>query len=130
MQKWMLSSEVAPSGAAHVALTALRIAVAAFFAFMAWRNLSGDPAMADDFRRWGYSDGFRQLTALLQIAGALVLLVPALTWLGAGLLGCILVGAVVTHLRFDPPTAALSPLVFMALVAVLLVAYRPVALRG
>jgi hypothetical protein len=56
--------------------------------------------------------------------------VPAVTWLGAGLLACILVGAVVTHVRFDPPAAAASPLVFLALVAVILVAYRPLALRG
>ena len=130
MQKWMLSPDAAPHGGAHLALTGLRWLLAAFFVFMAWRNLSGDPALAEDFRRWGYSDGFRQLTAVLQIAGALVLLVPAVSWLGAGLLACILVGAVVTHARFDPLAAVVSPLVFLALVAVLLVAYRPVALRG
>ncbi len=111
----------------HWAVLGLRILLAAFFVFVAVRNLKGDEAMAADFERWGYAGWFRQLTAWLQIAGAVALLLPVsgAPFAGGMLLACILVGATVTHVRFDPPTAALSPLLFLALVSVILVACRP-----
>jgi hypothetical protein len=56
---------------------------------------------------------------------AVCLLIPALVLPGALLLACILAGAAVTHLRFDPPMAALSPVVFLALVACLIVSHWP-----
>lgn len=111
----------------HWAVMALRVLLAAFFVFVAIRNLNGDEAMSTDFQRWGYAVWFRKLTAWLQIAGAVALLVPiaGATFAGGALLACILVGATVTHLLFDPPMAALSPVVFLAMVSVILVAYRP-----
>ncbi len=123
----MDETRTAATTSPHQAVLAVRFLLAAFFVFVACKNLAGDEAMAGDFARWGYADWFRKLTAWLQILGAIALVLPVAgaAFAGAVLLACILVGATVTHLRFDPPTAALSPLVFLALVSVLLVAYRP-----
>jgi hypothetical protein len=112
-----------------MALTMLRVLVAAFFVFMAVKNLGGDATMAADFQRWGYAAWFRVLTATLQIVGAAALLWTRTSFLGAVLLACILTGAIITHVRHDPPQALVSPAVFLALVAVLLFAYRPALLR-
>ncbi len=112
-----------------VTMTVLRFLVAAFFVFMAGKNLGGDTQIASDFARWGYPGWFRVLTAVFQILGALLLVLPATTFYGAGLLAGILVGAIWTHLRFDPPAAALSPAVFLAPVLAFLVTYRPPLLR-
>ncbi len=107
----------------------LRVLVAAFFVMMALKNLSGDATMVADFRRWGYSDGFRQLTAWMQIMGAVLLLLPSASFVGGVFLGGVLLGAIVTHAVHDPPMAALSPLVFLVLVSVSVVSRRPDILR-
>lgn len=107
----------------------LRALLALFFVFMAAKNLSGDAQMASDFARWGYPAWFRVATAVLQVAGAVLLFVPGTTILGALLLGGVLVGATVTHLLHDPPAAMASPLVFLALLTAAVWPLRPALLR-
>jgi len=107
----------------------LRVLLAAFFLVMAARNLLGDAALAADFQRWGYSGAFRVATALLQIAGALALLLPATSFYGAALLAAVMVGAIVTHLAHDPPATAVSALVFLVLAGFVAFATRPPLLR-
>ncbi len=119
----------APRGAGAWMLDGLRLVVAAFFLFMAWKNLSGDEQMAADFTRWGYSPGFRRFTGVLQIVGALALSVPSICFLGGLLLAGVLAGAIVTHALHDPPAALVSPVVFVLLVAVAVLRYRPPLLR-
>jgi len=118
-------SALSPLAIASWALPGLRYLLAAFFAFMAFKNLAGDEAMAADFQRWGYPGWFRITTAVLQLAGGVALLSTRTTFPGALLLACILLGAAVTHWRFDPASQLASPLVFLALVGVLLVLHRP-----
>lgn len=107
----------------------LRVLLAAFFVFLALKNLLGDARMAADFSRWGYPDGFRIAVAVLQLAGAVGLFVPALVLPSAAMLAVLLVGAVATHLRFDPPLAAAPALVCLLLLAPVLWAVRPAWLR-
>lgn len=111
------------------ALTALRVVLALFFLFLAVKNLAGDSHMAAEFQRWGYSERFRQLTAVLQLAGAGLLLVPAAAFWGGSILACVLLGAIWTHLRFDPLPALTAAVVTLVLVAIALVSYRPRLLR-
>ncbi len=125
----LYAPSVGGSRAATIALTSLRLLLAAFFVLVAIKNLAGDEAMASDFARWGYPDWFRVTTAVLQLAGAALLLSPSVSFHGAALLGCVLFGAVATHAIHDPPMALLSPVVFLGLVAPVLVAFRPALLR-
>ncbi|GJM22470.1 MAG: hypothetical protein DHS20C15_23850 [Planctomycetota bacterium] len=106
----------------------LRLLLAAFFLFMAGKNLTGDASMAADFERWGFPDGFRVFTALLQIVGALLLLASATTFPGSLLLLVVLLGAVGTHLVHDPPSSLLSPLLALLVLAPVLLAHRPLSL--
>ena len=112
------------------ALLVLRILMALFFLFLAGKNLSGDVTMATDFQRWGYSDGFRMLTAVLQILGAVLLLWPQTIFLGAVCLTLILVGATLTHFRYDPPAAMITPLAFLLPMLIFAWVHRPVGLFG
>jgi len=117
-----------PRGGA-LALLALRVLLALFFVIMAARNLAGDERMASDFQRWGYPGWFRVAVALLQVAGGVLLLSSSTAPFGAALLTAVLVGAVYTHLRHDPPATALSAVAFLVPVVAILVLYRPPALR-
>src|SRR4029077_10694634 len=48
------------------------------------------------FARWGYSDSFRMLIGILEIAGGVLLTFPLTASYAATLLGSIMVGATVT----------------------------------
>lgn len=118
------------SGFALVAVNIVRFLLVAFFAYMATTNLLGDEHMASDFARWGYSDGFRRLTAVLQGGAAVLLIFPGTAFGGSLLLTGILLGAVGTHLMHDPPAALISPAVFLLLTGVVLFSHRPEMLRA
>ncbi|MFG0317881.1 MAG: DoxX family protein [Planctomycetota bacterium JB042] len=129
MSAWTFTPADGASKGLLTTLLVLRVLVAAFFVFLAIKNLAGDAQMSADFRRWGYPDGFRVLTALLQVAGAALLLFTPIAFFGAALLACVLCGAVWTHFRHDPAATMLQPAIVLIPVLVFLVAYRPAVLR-
>ncbi len=129
MQKLLYASADGFGGAVGTALAVVRVLMAAFFLFMAWRNLSGDATLAADFERWGYPDWFRVTTGVLQAVGAIALIISPVSFLGALVLAGVLLGAITTHLVNDPPATALSALVFLVVAFGLLFAYRPPLLR-
>jgi uncharacterized membrane protein YphA (DoxX/SURF4 family) len=111
------------------ALLALRILLILFFVLMASKNLMGNEQMRADFARWGYPEWFRIFTACLQLLCAALLLHASVTFYGAAILCGMMLGAALTHLRFDPPAAIISPLVFLILAVTLAVSYRPPLMR-
>jgi uncharacterized membrane protein YphA (DoxX/SURF4 family) len=129
MNNLLFSPAETNSKALFITLTVVRVVVALFFLTMAAKNLSGDVQMSEDFARWGYPSWFRGLTAVLQVVGAVLLLVPSVSFYGAALLCCIMLGAITTHWRHDPLATAISPAVFLAVISVLAVMYRPMMLR-
>jgi hypothetical protein len=66
----------------------------------------------------GIGQWFRYVTGSLEVLGALLLVVPGKTALGAVLLACVMAGAVVAHLTILH-TAATAPLVLFALAAII-----------
>jgi putative oxidoreductase len=50
------------------------------------------------FDQIGYGDWFRHLTGAMQVAGALLLVVPRTAIVGAALIGATLVGAMLAHM--------------------------------
>lgn len=129
MSAWTFTPVDGTSKGLLTALTVLRLLVAAFFVFLAVKNLTGDAQMTADFRRWGYPDGFRTFTAFLQLGGAALLLFTPLAFFGAGLLACVLCGAVWTHYRHDPAATMLQPAVVLVPIVAFLLVYRPGVLR-
>lgn len=77
---------------------ALRALMAALFLFAAWLKLSGSPTMIEEFGQLGLGQGFRYFTALLEAAGAIVLLVPSVSVFAAALLMLIDAGALAAQL--------------------------------
>ncbi len=72
--------------------------IAAAFIAAGAAKLAGVPFMVDLFAQIGLGQWFRVVTGVVEIAGAVALLVPGLASLGALWLGGTMVGAVATHL--------------------------------
>lgn len=82
----------------NVTLWVLQVAAAANFLLAGGMKLAGAPEMVKLFETIGVGQWFRYLTGVLEVGGALLLLVPRACGLGALLLACVMVGAVATHL--------------------------------
>jgi len=96
-------------------LTALLAFV--FLAFGAGKFLS--PAAAAQFARWGYPDWLRTAIGVLEIGGALILLVPRVAWEGAVILALVLAGAIFTLLRFGEGFHVVLPALLLCVVAII-----------
>jgi putative oxidoreductase len=81
----------------YVALWVLQIAVAAMFVSAAVPKLTGMPMMVQEFEALGFGQWLRYLTAVLEMSGAALLIVPVLAGIGALVLAIVMVGAIVAH---------------------------------
>ena len=82
----------------NVGLWILQIAAAGMFLMAGFAKLSGDPQMVGLFDAIGLGQWFRYLTGSIEVSGAILLLIPRLSGLGALLLVGVMLGAVPTHL--------------------------------
>jgi uncharacterized membrane protein YphA (DoxX/SURF4 family) len=87
-----------PSKAKNIALWMLQGLTTAAFLMAGFAKLSSQPVMVEMFDKIGLGQWFRYLTGSIEVASAILLLVPKLTPVGAGLLVCTMSGAVITHL--------------------------------
>ena len=71
------------------------------------------------FEAVGIGQWFRYVTGLMELTGALLIVVPRTKFFGAALLSMVMVGAVLTHLFIlhNAPTAAAILLVLAGIVA-------------
>jgi putative oxidoreductase len=82
----------------NVGLWILQIGAAGMFLMVGFFKLSGDPRMVELFDAIGLGQWFRYVTGSLEVLGAILLLIPRLSGLGALLLVGVMLGAVATHL--------------------------------
>ncbi len=75
--------------------------------------------MVDEFHHFGYPDWIRLLVGVVEVVGSVLLLVPRTAFIGAGLLSCVMVGAVASHIAFREFAFAIIPFVLLLLLAVL-----------
>ena len=99
-----------------------RVAVALIFLSVGSEKFGSHGPWIRIFARIGLGDWLRYLTGVMQVGGALLLLVPPLVTLGAVVLGCTMVGAIVTNvfilhtgLAAIIPSALLAAVVFVGL---------------
>ena len=106
------------SKAKNVALWALQILTAAAFLLAGFGSLSGYPMMVETFEKIGIGQWFRYVTGVIEIASAILLLIPRLSAVGAALLVCTMAAAVLSHLFLigGSPVAALVLLCFAAII--------------
>ncbi len=105
----------------------LQILLGVFFIISGVPKLMGEATVAANFEHWGYPDWFLMLTGVLELLGAIGLLIPMTAgWAASGLV-LMMLGAAWTHISNDEGLAVLVPLLFAALLAV--VAYLRWPLR-
>jgi uncharacterized membrane protein YphA (DoxX/SURF4 family) len=102
-----------------VALWFVRGLLALAFVAAGSAKLYGVPMLVEEFHHIGLGQWFRYVTGGLEILGAILLLVPNRAALGAMLLICIMIGAVITHLFVigGSPVPAIVLLALSAIVA-------------
>jgi putative oxidoreductase len=113
-------------GAGDVLATWLpRIAVALIFLSVGSEKFASHGPWIRVFARIGLGDWFRYLTGVMQVGGALLLLVPPLVTFGAVVLGCTMIGAIVANL-FVLNTGLMAIIPALLLTAVIVVGWRAV----
>jgi putative oxidoreductase len=103
----------------NVVLWVLQIGAAGMFLMAGFLKLSGDAQLVGLFEAIGLGQWFRYLTGTLEVVGAILLLIPRTSGLGALMLAGVTVGAVVTHVFIvgGSPLMAIILLVVTGLVA-------------
>ena len=108
----------APGKALNITLWTLQALVALAFVAAAAGKLLGSADMVALFEAVGVGQWFRYVTGLLELLGALLLIVPGRAAFGSVLLAAVMVGAVVAHITVLH-TAPTAPLVLLALTALI-----------
>jgi putative oxidoreductase len=108
-----------PGKAANIALWVVQILLALAFVGAASGKLLGKPEMVALYEVIGIGQWFRYVTGLLELAGALLIVIPRTKFFGAALLAMVMVGAVLTHLFIlhNAPTAPAVLLLLTGIVA-------------
>ncbi|MFT8670340.1 DoxX family protein [Acetobacter orientalis] len=83
---------------ANITCWVLQVLLALIFLAAASAKIAGVSIMVDTFQRIGVGQWFRYLTAIVEIVGAIALLAPAFTVIGAILLAATMAAAIVAHL--------------------------------
>ena len=103
----------------NVLLWILQIGAAGMFLMVGFLKLSGNPQLVALFEAIGIGQWFRYLTGGLEVAGAILLLIPRTSGLAALMLAGVMACAVVTHVFIvgGSPLGATILLVVTAFVA-------------
>ena len=102
----------------NVGLWILQIGAAGMFLMVGFFKLSGDPRMVELFDAIGLGQWFSYVTGSLEVLGAILLLIPRLSGLGALLLVGVMLGAVATHL-FVVGGSALGAIILLIVTGVI-----------
>jgi len=97
-----------------------RVAVAIAFLSIGFSKFEAQSIWIRTFNEIGFGDWFRYLTGLIQVAGALLVLIPKTCLIGIALLSCTMVGAAFfwVFLLHAPGNAVIPLLVLMPLLVV------------
>ncbi|MFO7192321.1 MAG: DoxX family protein [Thermocrispum agreste] len=113
-----ISDSMRTSMPANLATWALQLALAIYLGvFSALPMLRGDAYVTETFDRIGFGDWFRHLTGLIELAGAVGLLIPLLCGLAALGLTAVMIGAIVAEFAVRSPGGAVVPAVLLVLFA-------------
>ena len=81
-------------------------------------KLTGQVMMVHEFSLFGFPLWFMYVTGVIEIAGAVLVLVPRFAYVGAAALVCVTTGAVFSHLTHGQAGMIGLPLVLLILAAV------------
>lgn len=112
----------------NIAAWIIQIAVAGLFVMMSIAKLTEDPETVANFQHWEMSD-FMMYIGIFELLGAIGLLIPRLAGLAAIGLIMIMIGALITHIRFAEMMAIL-PAVVIVLLGVVAFSRNPLKAFG
>lgn len=116
--------------AARIGLWVLQVLLAVPFVPAGLAKVSSNPGFVRMFERLGYPAGFYFVVGVVELAGAIGLLIPPVTPYAAAALMCVMAGATYTHVSIgDPVGRAVFTMVLFALLGVVAWARRPAFLR-
>jgi uncharacterized membrane protein YphA (DoxX/SURF4 family) len=81
-----------------ILLWCVQTILAFVFGSTSWAKLMGKPEMVALFAAVGFGQWFRYATGILELTGAVLIMVPKTRRIGAALLAAVMVGALATHL--------------------------------
>ncbi len=81
-------------------------------------KLTSQPMMQQEFAGFGYPLWFMFVTGLIEIAGAVLVVIPRTSRIGAGLLICVMVGAIFSHVSHGQAAMIGAPVVLLVLAIV------------
>jgi uncharacterized membrane protein YphA (DoxX/SURF4 family) len=93
----------------------LSVLLALTFFSIGVEQLMGEPMMAGLFHLFGYPPWSMVLVGAVEIVGAVLVLVPRVAHIGALLFGCIMVGAIYSHLTHGQASMIAGPVVLLAM---------------
>ncbi len=76
-------------------------------------KLLSNPSMIEEFNRVGLGQWFRYFTGILEVTGAVGILVPKFSRWAALLLATVMAGAIIAHLTVLHSTPALPAILFV-----------------
>jgi uncharacterized membrane protein len=109
-----LTTAAVPTGKVKIASWVLRGLAAAAFLAAGGAKLTGVPMMVGIYEQIGIGQWFRIVTGVVEVAGAIGLLIPATAGLGGLMLAVTMACAVMTHL-FVIGGSAIPALVLMVI---------------
>ncbi|MEV2277528.1 DoxX family protein [Nocardiopsis sp. NPDC049922] len=109
----------APGRAANAVLWVLQVLLAGAFLTAAYTKLAATPEAVAGFEQIGLGPWLMYAVGVIELAGAVALLVPALSGPAALGLSALLVGATVTQLLVADPVTALFPVAYLVPMALL-----------
>src|SRR5690242_10889421 len=115
----MRSDSASTAKIMNIVLWTLQIAAAGMFPMVGFTKLAGNAQMVGMFEAIGLGQWFRYLTGALEVGGAVLLVIPPTSGLGALMLAGVMIGAVVTHVFIigGSPLMAMTLLVVTSVVA-------------
>jgi putative oxidoreductase len=109
---------VESSKVVNITLWVVQVGAAAMFLMAGGNKLAGNPQMVGMFETIGLGQWFRYLTGSLEVIGAVLLIVPALSGVGGLLLTGVMFGAVATHILILGGNPAMAIILLIASAAV------------
>jgi uncharacterized membrane protein YphA (DoxX/SURF4 family) len=103
----------------NIALWVLQVVAAAVFVMASVPKLTGDPRAVEGFEAIGFGTWFLYLIGILEVAGAVALLIPLLSGLAGLAFVGLMIGAIVIHILFYDGEMVASPAAVLVVVAVI-----------
>lgn len=96
-------------------------AVSILYIITGLRKLFSFGSVASDFESWGYHPAFMYILGLVEIAGAISLMIPKIRMVGIVGLGIVMLGAIGTHIYAAEYYQLLLPLVLLTVLIALFI---------